>query len=153
MTFIILTISYTSIHFLRTSSLFTSSSMYLTVLVIQLFNRIIWNSLQFLVGYEYNNSKTEAIISLMKKSIIAQVINIIVSPLIFNFFVNNNNIYGFKGLSGVVLIFQFLMFFTMFLFYVLNPFYYVKKMLLSIQKSRNIIIRNLCQVIGEIDTI
>lgn len=89
----------------------------------------------------------------MKKSIIAQVINIIISPLIFNFFVNNNNIYGFKGLSGVVLIFQFLMFFTMFLFYILNPFYYVKKLLLAIKKSRNIIIRNLCQVIGEIDTI
>jgi hypothetical protein len=84
----------------------------------------------------------------MKKSIIAQVINIIVSPLIFNFFVNNNNIYGFKGLSGVVLIFQFLMFFTMFLFNVLNPLYYLKMFLLSIKKTRNIIIRNLCQVIG-----
>jgi len=89
----------------------------------------------------------------MKKSIIAQVINIIVSPLIFNFFVNNNKIYEFKGLSGVVVIFQFLMFFTMFLFYILNPNYYTKKILLYFKKSRNIIIRNLCQVIGEIDTV
>lgn len=146
--FMVLVCSYTLIHFLRTSSLFKGSNTYLNAIMVQCFNRIIWISLSNLVVLEYNNTKTDSIISLMKLSITAQVINVIVSPLIFNFFVNDNKIYGFGGMSGNVVIYQFIMFVMMTFFYVLNPFYYFKKVILMFKSTRNIMIRNLCEVVG-----
>jgi hypothetical protein len=151
--FLVLACSYTMIHFLRTSELLKGSNTYLNAIMVQCFNRIIWISLSNLVMLEYNNTKTDSIISLMKLSITAQVINVIVSPLIFNFFINDNKIYGFGGMSGNVVIYQFIMFIMMTFFYVLNPFYYFKKTVLFFRNSRNFVIRHLCEVVGEVDTV
>ena len=119
--------------------------------VLQIFNRIIWISLSNLVSFEYHNTKTEAMISLMKKSIFAQVMNVIVTPLFLKFF-NNKSLYGDGSVSSTMFTYQFIMFIMTSLFYVFNPVYYFKKLILSIKCLRNKIIRVKSKVIGEIDT-
>lgn len=88
----------------------------------------------------------------MKKSIFAQVLNVIVTPVV-NMFVNNKPLFGDGSLSIMVLNYQFIMFFMMFVFYVLNPTYYLKKIIICIPQFRNLMVKRLCEVVGEIDTI
>ena len=76
----------------------------------------------------------------MKKSIIAQTINIIVNPIIA-VFVNNKGLYGVNGLSGMALTYQMIMLGMMFLYNIFNPFYLGKKLLLYIPCIRNCIIK------------
>lgn len=87
----------------------------------------------------------------MKKSIFAQVMNVIVIPIFLKFF-NNRPLYGDGSLSSTILVFQFIMFFMMTFFYVLNPLYFLKKIGLCIKYLRNKIIRSKAEVVGEIDT-
>jgi hypothetical protein len=115
-TMLILYSGYTSIVFLQTSSFFKNLSVFVIPIVLQLFNRVIWIMLGHLVPFEYNNTKTDAIISLMKKSMTAQAINIIVTP-ITALFINNAGIYGHKGLEGVTFYFQWSMLMLMQVYY------------------------------------
>ena len=87
----------------------------------------------------------------MKKSIFAQVINVIVIP-IFLKFVNDKPLYGDGSLSSTMLTYQFIMFIMTSLFYVLNPLYYCKQLILNIKCLRNKMIRMKTHAIGEIDT-
>ena len=87
----------------------------------------------------------------MKKSIFAQIINVIIIPIFVKFF-NQRPLYGEGSLASTMLTYQFIMFFMMTIFNLLNPGYYLKKILLAITCSRNWIIKSKCQVVGEIDT-
>ena len=90
---LILYIGYALISYVQTLEFVQSTEGMITSTMLQLFNRVIWLELSWLVTYEYNNTKTEAIISLMKKSMIAQAMNIIITPVISKF-VNNKSLYG-----------------------------------------------------------
>ena len=88
----------------------------------------------------------------MKKSIFAQVMNVIVAPMIGKF-LNNKPIYGENSVSLSALFYQFVMFFMMVIFYVINPYYYLKLFIINIKCLRDKMIRKITQVVGEIDTI
>lgn len=90
---VILYAAYALVSYLQTIDYVKRSASILISVIIQVFNRIIWFSLSFLVTLEYNNTKTDSIISLMKKSIFAQVINVIVAPMIGKF-LNKKALYG-----------------------------------------------------------
>lgn len=111
--------------------------------ILQLFNRLIWLILSFLVTYEHNNTKTEAMISLMKKSILAQAINIIVTPMISKF-VNGRALYGDMGVSGMALTYQFVMMIMMLFYYIFNPLQLGSMLMLKLKCVRNWIIRKNC---------
>ena len=87
----------------------------------------------------------------MKKSIFAQVMNVIVTPIFLKFF-NNKPLYGDGSLASTMFTYQFIMFVMTSLFYVFNPTYYWKKLVIAITCLRNKVIRMKSQVIGEIDT-
>lgn len=87
----------------------------------------------------------------MKKSIFAQIINVVVAPMIGKF-LNNKPLYGEVSISINAMSYQFVMFFMMVIFYVINPFYYMKLIIRNIKCLRNKMIKKYCQVIGEIDT-
>ena len=83
----------------------------------------------------------------MKKSIFAQLINVILTPII-NMYANNKPLFGEGSLSAMVLNYQFIMFFMMVFFYILNPSYYIKKLMKWAGCLRNMMIRNLCEIVG-----
>lgn len=83
----------------------------------------------------------------MKKSIFAQVINVIVAPMIGKF-INDKPLYGSNSVSLNALFYQFVMFFMMVIFYVINPLYYMKLIIKNIKYFRNKMIKNYCQVVG-----
>ena len=85
--------------------------------------------------------------SLMKKSIFAQALNIIVGPMITTF-VNRKSFYGTNGLANIVLYYQFIMFIMMLFYYVINPFYLTKWLIINVRLFRNKMIRQLCEVVG-----
>ena len=90
--------------------------------------------------------------SLMKKSVLAQAINIIVGPTIAKF-INNKALYGSDGLTSIALYYQFVMFFLMLIYYIFNPFYLFKLLIIKVPCFRKLMINKLSHVVGEIDTI
>lgn len=150
-TMLILYTAYALVSYTQTLNFIKSSLSALTSIIIQVFNRIIWISLSYLVTFEYQNTKTDAITSLMKKSIFAQVMNVVLAPMISKF-LNDKPLYGENSVSSGSLQYQFIMFFMMFIFYVANPLYYVKLVVISCPALRNRMIRYLCQIVGEVDT-
>lgn len=144
--------AYAFVSYIQTIDEVKQSAHIVISVVIQVFNRIIWYSLSFLVIFEYHNTKTDEIVSLMKKSIFAQVMNVIVAPMIGKF-LNNKPIYGENSVSLSALFYQFVMFFMMVIFYVINPYYYLKLFIINIKCLRDKMIRKITQVVGEIDTI
>ena len=88
----------------------------------------------------------------MKKSIFAQVMNVVLAPMISKF-LNNKPLYGENSVSSGSIQYQFIMFFMMFIFYVANPMYYAKLIIISCKSLRNRMMRYLCQIVGEVDTI
>lgn len=142
--FLVLYVGYSAISFAQTSSFVKEEVGVVASAIIQLFNRLIWLILSFLVAYEHNNTKTEAIISLMKKSILAQTINIIVTPMISKY-VNMRPLYGDLGVSGMALSYQFVMVVMMVFYYILNPLHIGKYLILKISSIRNYIIRKNCK--------
>ena len=147
MTFFILYSGYSLISFVQTLEFVRTTEGVLTSIILQLFNRVIWLEISWLVTYENNTTKTNAIISLMKKSMIAQVLNIIITPVISKF-VNDKEIYGNYGLSGMALTYQFVMVLMMIFYYILNPLYLMKYFGLKIACIRNEIIRRYCPIIS-----
>ena len=84
---------YSLIVLIQLTEFFKSLNVFMIPIVLQLFNRVIWILLGYLVPYEYNNTKTDAIVSLMKKSMIAQALNIIITPIASIYF-NGKSIFG-----------------------------------------------------------
>lgn len=82
----------------------------------------------------------------MGKSLLAQVINVVVVPT-FNNIISNKPLYGERSISENSLFYQFIMFFMMFIFYVANPIYFAKLFVINIKWFRNKLIRLLCQVV------
>ena len=109
-TMLILYTAYALVSYTQTLEFVKSSVGALTSVIIQVFNRIIWISLSFLVTFEYQNTKTDAIISLMKKSIFAQVMNVVFAPMISKF-LNSKPLYGENSVSSASIQYQFIMFF------------------------------------------
>ena len=142
-TFFILAVSSSLIYYMQTLTFIKSLNAVLIVITLQLFNRLIWITLSYLVNFENNNTKTDAIISLMKKSIFAQALNIIVGPIITTF-VNRGSLYGLKGLANIILYYQFIMFIMMLFYYVINPFYLTKWLIINVRFFRNKMIKHLC---------
>lgn len=88
----------------------------------------------------------------MSKSLVAQIINVVIAPMANNF-ISSKPLYGENSISSISLYYQFIMFFMMFIFYVANPLYYLKLIVINIKYFRNIMIRKLCPVVGIIDTV
>jgi hypothetical protein len=70
-------------------------------IVMQIINAALWISLSFLLELEYNHTCTNKIVSQMTKTSVAMWINIILLPIIVNYFINNRY-YGSDGLAGIV---------------------------------------------------
>lgn len=70
-------------------------------IVMQIINAALWVSLSFLLELEYNHTCTNKIVSQMTKTSVAMWINIILLPIIVNYFINNRY-YGSDGLAGIV---------------------------------------------------
>ena len=87
----------------------------------------------------------------MTKSLIAQTINIIINPIIATF-VNGKDLYGSSGLAGMALTYQIVMLGMMMIYFLFNPFYLGKRLILKIRCLRNMIIKYLTRVVGTIDT-
>lgn len=142
---VILYSGYALVSYIQTLQVLKQLDHVLSTIVLQLLNRLIWFWLSIVVTYEQNNTKTDNIISSMKKSIIAQTINIIVNPILA-IFVNQKGLYGVNGLSGMALTYQIIMLGMMFLYNIFNPFYLLKKMILSLGCLRNILIKSHCKL-------
>ena len=78
----------------------------LGIVTLNLFNRLIWNVLLNVVFIEENYTKTDNLISVMNKSYLTQVINLIVVPMVIYLGFNNNHIDGADGLTGQIHDFQ-----------------------------------------------
>lgn len=86
---------------------------------------------------------TQKIISQMNKVLIATCINIIVLPIISNY-VLRNNVYGSNGLAGMVFDYQISVLGVGLVMKFIDPSNFFKRVLLSIRKIRNMIIRFVC---------
>lgn len=118
---------------------------------LQLFNRLIWNALVKMIGFEENNTKTDNIISIMSKSTVTQSINVILLPIIANLIIKDN-LYGTQGLIGLALDYQFTVLLMMLNLNMLNLPYQLTRISLCIPCIRNYIIRSKSKPVGEIDT-
>ena len=139
--------SFATISFLQTTDLLKTGNTILIAIILQLVNRMIWITLSELVVYEYNNTKTDAIMSLMKKSVLAQAANIILGPTIAKF-VNNKDLYGEGGLASIALYYQFVMFGLMWIYYIWNPIYLTKLLIIKVPCFRKKMINYLSHVVG-----
>ncbi len=78
----------------------------------------------------------------MKKSMIAQAINIIITPILSLFF-NNKSIDGSDGLAIVSVNYQIALILMMLFNNIFNPTFMIKQFLLNFKPSRNWIIQYL----------
>ena len=64
----------------------------MAIVVVNLFNRLIWNILLRVVFIEENYTKAINIMSVMNKSYVSQFINLVVIPIILNTVVQRDNL-------------------------------------------------------------
>lgn len=110
---------------------------------LQIVNKFLWFALFFILDIEYNHSLTQKIVSQMNKVLFATCVNIIALPIISNYVIRNN-VYGSKGLAGMVFDYQISILGVGLVIKLIDPGNAIKRILLLIRKSRNIIIRFLC---------
>lgn len=79
----------------------------------------------------------------MNKVLFATCVNIIALPIISNY-VLRNNVYGSKGLAGMVFDYQISLLGVGLVVKLIDPGSFIKRLLLNIRKIRNVIIRFLC---------
>jgi hypothetical protein len=96
-----------------------SSVVLINIVVINLLNRVIWNLLQWVIEIEQSKTKTEAILSIMNKSYLAQSCNVIVLPMLMNL-AFASDLDGPAGLAGAVHDYQITAFLFMLVFNLLN---------------------------------
>lgn len=124
---------------------------FLSIIAINLFNRLIWNILLNIVFIEENYTKTANIMSVMNKSYVSQSINIILIPIILSYF-SENDLDGPTGLAGQVHDFQLTSFLFMTLFNLVNVPFRFTQFLKCFKCLRRPIIRYFCRISGEFDT-
>ena len=122
----------------------------MSVVLINLFNRLIWIILLNVVLLEENYTKTINIMSVMNKSYASQLINIILIPIIINVF-QDDNIDGPTGLAGQVHDFQLTSFLFMFLFNMVNIPHRITMLIQCIPCLRRKAIQYHCRITGEFD--
>lgn len=110
---------------------------------LQVVNRFLWFALYYILDIEYNHTLTQKIVSQMNKVLFATCVNIIALPIISNYVIRDN-IYGSKGLAGMVFDYQISVLGIGLIIKLLDPSNFVKRVFLSIRKIRNFIIRFLC---------
>jgi hypothetical protein len=86
----------------------------------------------------------------MNKVLIATCINIIVLPIISNHVIRNN-VYGPKGLAGMVFDYQISILGVGLITKFIEPGLFIKRLLLYVRPFRNFIIRFMCEKLGDID--
>ena len=123
-------------------------SSFLRIVLLNLFNRMIWNILRNVMQIEQNKTKTEYVVSVMNKSYLAQSFNIIVQPIIL-FCVLQDKLDAVDGLSGSVHDYQITAFIFMFFFNLVNVPYRILRLLLAVSTIRRLIIRYLCRATGD----
>ena len=79
----------------------------------------------------------------MNKVLFATCLNIIALPIISNYVIRNN-VYGSKGLAGMVFDYQISVLGVGLLMKLIDPGHFIKRILLNIRTFRNMIIRFLC---------
>ena len=72
-----------------------------TAAALQIVNKVLWIVLYLLLDFEYNDTLTGKIVSLMNKALLATCINILILPLIA-YGTLNDYLYGSNGLVGFV---------------------------------------------------
>jgi len=117
---------------------------------LQIVNRFLWFALFYILDMEYNHTMTQKIISQMNKVLIATCINIIVLPIISNFVIRNN-VYGSKGLAGMVFDYQISVLGVGLVMKLIDPGIFIKRVLLMVRPIRNVLIRFLCENLGEVN--
>ena len=118
-----------------------------SLFLINLFNRLIWNILLYIVQIEENYTKTINIVSVMNKSYISHLVNIILVPLII-FGFQDENIDGPNGLAGQVHDFQLTAFFFMTLFNLINVPHRIVRFIECVPCLRRMAIKYFCRITG-----
>ena len=117
---------------------------------LQIVNRFLWIALFYILDIEYNYTLTQKIISQMNKVLIATCINIIVLPIISNYVIRNN-VYGSKGLAGMVFDYQISILGVGLVTKLIEPGLFIKRLLLFVRPIRNIIIRFMCEKVRDVN--
>ena len=117
---------------------------------LQVVNKFLWWALFFILDIEYNHSLTQKIVSQMNKVLFATCVNIIALPIISNY-VLRNNVYGSKGLAGMVFDYQISLLGVGLIVKLIDPGSFIKRLLLNVRKIRNVLIRFLCENIVNIE--
>lgn len=100
-------------------------------------------SIEFFNEWEYNPSITQKIVSQMNKAIFATCVNIIVLPILLNA-VYKKNLYGQKGLVGIVFDYQISLLSALAMRLIAPGDLIMKWIPFSIRKIRNWRIRTIC---------
>jgi hypothetical protein len=119
-------------------------------LALQVVNKILWLALFYILDIEYNHTVTSKIISQMNKVLFSTCINIIALPIISNY-VLRNNVYGSKGLAGMVFDYQISILGVGIIVKLVDPVNFIKRILLNIRKTRNLIIRFICSKLDSVN--
>ena len=86
----------------------------------------------------------------MNKSIAAISVNVIVLPIISNYYLKNR-VFGTEGLSGMVFDYQITTLAVGLTLKLVNPVQIVKRLVLHVRKARNFVIRWFCKGINLVD--
>ena len=124
---------------------------FIKIILLNLFNRLIWNILNYVISFEDDKTKTESIISVMNKSYVAQSFNIIILPIIMSL-VFADDLNGAGGLAGSVHDYQLTVFLFMILFNLINIPHRITQLLVLFPCTRRLIIKYLCRVTDELDS-
>jgi hypothetical protein len=112
----------------------------LVSLSLQVINAALWTLLSLLLKLEYNHTLTNKIISQMTKSSAAMWINIIILPIIVNYFLNNRY-YGADGLAGIIFDYHISALTVGLTVKLLDPLNLIFKFLICVKCIRNYIIK------------
>ena len=117
---------------------------YIITFSIVIFNIILQAILTKLIALEYNHSVSDAMISMLTKTVFTQSINCIALPFISEV-LTTKNYFGASGVSGVAFDFSISNSLVPVVLSLLNPVYLLKRLLLWIKCSRNFLIRWMCK--------
>ena len=118
-----------------------------SIILINLFNRLIWNILLKIALLEDNQTKTINIISVMNKSYVSQLINIIFIPIIIKV-VQDNDIDSPNGLAAQTHDFQLTSLIFMTLFNLINVPHRLVMLIQCVPCLRRLAIKYYCKVSG-----
>ena len=122
-----------------------AQASFIKIIILNLFNRIIWNILNYVIEIEKNKTKTESVVSVMNKSYLTQSFNIIVLPIVMSVSIGNN-LNGVDGLSGAVHDYQLTAFLFMILFNLINVPHRLTQLIVCLPCTRRLFIKYLLRV-------